>query len=187
MATTREEHVRQRIREEFDRTFEERVARFIEIEHQGVIAGEHFGPASAECLRIYRDGHFISTVMVTQAVADGLWRFILDRNAINAEGRERPEMAAFLVERQILTQEAADAAVRIWGSFRNDVHHMNPKVAKIPFPKLAQQNVTDLATLERELFDVTFDNGKMIPKQPKYWDLQPDGTAKVFLRDWWRE
>ncbi len=96
-------------------------------------------------------------------------------------------MAPILVERGILSQQAADASLRIWRSFRADVVHLNPKVTEIQFPDLARRNVMDLAMIERELFEVTFDNGKIVPKQPKYWDLRPDGTITVFLRDWWIE
>jgi hypothetical protein len=184
---THEERVRLDIRQEFENTLEQRVQRFLEIAHQGVIAGEHFGPASAECLRLYRDGHFISAVMVSQAVAEALFRFVLERNTLRLEN-DRPAVAPILVERGILSQTAADAFVRIWRSFRGDVHHLNPKVTtEIPFPELAKRNVTDLAMVERELFEVAFDNGRILPKQPKYWDLRPDGTAAVYLRDWWIE
>ena len=43
----------------------------------------------------------------------------------------------------------------------------------------------DLATIERELFAVTFgaEAGKLVLVQPRYWDLQEDGTTQVFLRE----
>jgi hypothetical protein len=59
---------------------------------------------------------------------------------------------------------------------------MNPKVASIPFPQLAKSNLKALATVEREIFAVDFKEGKLLPKQPQYWDVEEDGTVPVFLR-----
>ncbi len=165
-----------------EQTIEERVNRYLEVAHQRIIANHHFAAASTECLNLYRDGYFLSTLMMTQAVAEGVFRFVVERNALTQKG-ERPEMAACLVERNILTQGCADAFVRIWKSFRNDVHHMNPNVAKVPFPDLAKRSIADLATIEREIFAFRVNNGKPVPIQPKYWDPSgPDGTTTVFLR-----
>jgi len=182
----RAEAARLDIRSEVESTLNDRVERYLEIGYQGVVAGEHFAPASAECIRLYRDGYFLSAVMVSQAVTEALWRFVLERNAIEATG-DRVEMMPGLVERRILSSQAADAFLRIWRSFRNDVHHLNPKVSTIPFQQLARRNLTDLGQIERELFGVTFDNGRMVPNQQKYWDLRPDGTTVVSLRDMWIE
>ena len=45
--------------------------------------------------------------------------------------------------------------------------------------------MVDLATIEREIFAFTFSNGKLVPVQPRYWDLQADGTTSAFLRNPW--
>ena len=65
---------------------------------------------------------------------------------------------------------------------------MNPEVSTVNFPEVAKQNMDDLAVIERELFAVTFgeDAGKIVLVQPRYWDLQEDGTTtSVFLRNPW--
>lgn len=177
----RRHRVKESIRAELEQTLEERVNRYLEVCHQSIIAGHHFAKASTECLDLYRDGYFLSTVMVSQSVAEGIFRFVLDRNCISPNS-ERPEMAKLLVERGIIPEQCAEAFVRIWKSFRNDVHHMNPKVADVPFTELAKRNVEDLATIEREIFAYRINDGKLAPVQPKYWDLQPDGTVPAFLR-----
>ena len=163
-----------------------------EVAHQGVIPNHHFAVASSECIKLYRDGYLLSAVMVSQSVTEGIWRFVLERNQIQLKelkGGERkinrPAIGAILVKRKIISTECAAAFVRIWGSFRNDVHHMNPKVSTVNFPEVAKQNMDDLAAIERELFAVTFsaDAGKLVLVQPRYWDLQEDGTTPVFLRE----
>jgi hypothetical protein len=182
----RVEIVKRDICAEVERTLDERVERYLEVGYQGVVAGEYFAPASGECIRVYRDGYLLSAVMVSQSVTEALWRFILERNAIEPTGY-RSQMVPALIERRILTREVGDAFVRIERSFRNDVHHLNPKVGSISFRQLARRNLIDLGQIEREIFGVTFDNGRMVPNQPKYWDLRPDGTTTVSLRDMWIE
>ena len=82
----------------------------------------------------------------------------------------------------IISQDCSRASEEIRRSYRNDVHHMNPPVAEIDFPNLAKKNIHNLAVIEREIWDVNFKNGAMIPIQPKYWDINPDGTITVDLR-----
>ena len=48
-----------------EQTREARVDRLLEINKQGIIGDHHFAPASAECIDLYSNGHFIATVMVT--------------------------------------------------------------------------------------------------------------------------
>lgn len=172
---------REAIRAEFEHSLEQRVDRYVEVQHQGIVPNHHFAVASSECLNLYRDGYFLSTVMVSQSVAEGIFHFVLDRNGLSAN-RECPEMAKLLVDREVISGLCADAFVHIWRSFRNDVHHMNPKVARMPIKQLAQRNISDLATIENEIFAWRRNNGKLIPIHAKYWDLQPDGSVPVFLR-----
>ena len=178
----RRHQVRETLRSKFEGTLEGQVNRYIDVYHQNIVAAHHFSEASAECLDLYRDGYFLSTVMVSQSVAEGIFRFVLERNSISPDERERPELAELLVEDSIVSNPCAKAFVRIWRSFRNDIHHMNPKVAGIPFPELAKRNIDDLATIEREIFAYNIHDGKLSPVQSKYWNPNPDGTVPVFLR-----
>ena len=164
-------------------------------EVHGIKPMHHFAKASSECNDLYRDGYLIGAVMMSQAVAEGIWRFVLERNQIQpkklkvggGKKKNRPTIAAVLVGRKIISTECANAFVRIWRSFRNDVHHMNPKISTVNFPEVAKQNMDDLAAIERELFAVTSgeDAGKIVLVQPRYWDLREDGTTSVFLRNPW--
>jgi hypothetical protein len=59
---------------------------------------------------------------------------------------------------------------------------MNPKVDQIDFPQLAKKNIQNLAVVEREVFHVDINEGKLIPKHPEYWDISLDGTVPIYLR-----
>lgn len=92
----------------FDQTLNERVERYLEVAHQGIIPNHHFAAASSECIDLYRDGYSLCAVMLSQAVTEGIWRFVLERNQVEAE-RDRPALAATLVERKVLTAQCAEA------------------------------------------------------------------------------
>lgn len=169
------------LRSALEQTIDQRINRYLEIEHQGIIGNHHFADASSECINLYRDGYFISGVMVSQAVNEGIVKFVAERNGIK-EKKEHSELMKDFTQKEIMSSECTEASERIWRSFRNDVHHMNPKVASIPFQKLAKRNLQDLAIIEKEIFGVNFKDGKLVPHHPQYWDVQKDGTVPVFLR-----
>ena len=104
--------------------------------------------------------------MGSTLVNEGIFRFVAERNSIDRESHE--QFIKELMNGNIISEDCAKASKRIWGSFRNDVHHMNPKVATIPFEALAKRNLQDLSVIEKEIFGVDVNNGKLIPHQPKY-------------------
>lgn len=171
------------LRGSLEATIEQRVDRYLEVSHQPITPNPHFAAASAECIRLYTDGYFLSTVMVTQAVAEAIRRFVLERNEIKPDdGMDGQEVAKLLATKGIISSSCADAFNRIWSSFRNDIHHMNPKVATIDSLALAKRNIQDLAAIEREIFSFEVHDGKIVPLNPKYWDIGADGTTGAFLR-----
>jgi hypothetical protein len=56
-------------------------------------------------------------------------------------------------------------------------------LANIPLESLANSNISDLASIEREIFECTAENGKLLPKNPRYWDIQDDGSVLVYVRN----
>lgn len=195
------------LRSSLEQSIDQRVNRFLEINHQWIIGNHYFATASAECIKLYRDGYYIGAVMMSQAVNEGIIKFIVEKKHINkckqktlkgimfflakifninhhkgTATKSISELIDDLVEKNIISKSCANASKQIWGSFRNDVHHMNPKIATIPFDILAKRNLQDLAIIEKEIFGIDIKNGMLIPHQPKYWDLQNDGTVQAFLR-----
>jgi len=165
-----------------EQTREARVDRYLEVNRQRIIGSHHFACASTECIALYRDGHFIATVMATQAVNEGIIKFVAERNNINYENMTLSALLTNLASQSIFSQDCFEASDQIRRSFRNDVHHMNPPVATINFPELAKKNIHNLAVVEREIWATNFNDGKMIPIYPKYWDINSDGTVTVNLR-----
>jgi hypothetical protein len=179
--------IKQEIESQCMGSIEEKVDRYLEIEHQGIIGGHYFAPASSECIYLYRDGYFIGTVMMSHAINEGIIKFIAERNGIerqrtNGDEKSIEELIDELQKRGIISQDCANASKSIWKSYRNDIHHMNPNVVKIPFNELAQRNIKHLSTIEKEIFGHDIINGAISPHQPKYWNKNPNGTINTFLR-----
>ncbi len=176
--------LRQDLESECLGTIDAKIDRLLEIEHQEIIGDHHFASASAECIGLYRDGYFIGTVMMSHAINEGIVTFVAERNNIHiqktADTRKTiEELVNELRGKDSISTDCADASLSIWKSYRNDVHHMNPKVSTIPFRELAQLNIKRLSVIENEIFGC---DGSLAPHQPKYWDKNPDGTIRAWLR-----
>jgi hypothetical protein len=119
--------------------------------------------------------------MTTQAVCEGLIRFVAERNEI-PPNQDLRDLVAQFQGKGIVSQPCADAMGRILKSFRNDFHHQNPTIAKVPVKDIARRNIEDMATIESEIFDHGVENGTLSPKQPRYWDATENGTYLVNIR-----
>ena len=179
--------LRESIESQCKGSIEQKISRYLEIEHQGIISGHYFANASSECIYLYRDGYFVGAVMMSHAINEGIMKFVAERNSISRskEGgntKTIEELISEFREKNIISKKCADASMKIWKSFRADIHHMNPTVAKIPFQKLAQQNLKYLSIIEKEIFGYDIKDGAIAPHQTKYWDINTNGTTTVFLR-----
>jgi len=90
-----------------EQTREARVDRYLEIDRQRIIGNYHFSRASTEYIHLYRDGHFISTVRTTQAVNEGILKFVADRNSVDYENISRGDLLATLSAKGILDAVAS--------------------------------------------------------------------------------
>jgi len=185
--TMRMQQVKEAIISDFNSSVDQRVGRYMEIGHQWIIGNHHFAVASAECINLYRDGHFIAAVMMSHSINEGIIVFVADRVKLlrDKDGggtKSIEDLIAELEQNRTISKTCVDAARGIYESYRNDVHHMSPKVGSIDFPALARENLKRLAIIESEIFGVDIVDGKINPHQPVFWDLNPDGTVSVFLR-----
>jgi len=170
------------MRQDFDRALEERVNRYLEINHVGIIPNTHFSAASSQCINLYRDGYYIACVMMCQAVNEGIVKFVAERNKDHLS-KSIEVMLQRLRKAKHVTGDFVKSSRAIAKSFRNDVHHMNPTVGKVDFAQVAKDNILRLAQIEEEVFGFTpGDRGTIHLKQPKYWDINPDGTTSGYLR-----
>ncbi len=184
MDTSRREYVANILRMEFEQMLEGRIDRYLSIDHQPVIADHHFSRGSAECINLFRDGYFTACICLTQSVAEGIVKFLQEKNGVSQVKKESKEaLAARMHDAGIVSAHFVDALRRIYRSFRDDFHHMNPKVAEIELEPLASRNIIDLATIEREIFAFSMTGeGRVRPGQPRYWDVDPNGFVPAYVR-----
>jgi hypothetical protein len=184
MVDPRRETLKESLRSRLEQTIDDRVDRFLAVHHQQIAADHHFSHALSESVELYRDGYFLSCVLATQAVNEAIVRFIAERNAVTRlDGEENADLMLRLSANGIVSRDTADAAGRISRSFRNDVHHIDPKVGGLNFEQLAMRNVLALAVIECEIFAFDFGaSGSLVPKQPRYWDIQADQSVPVYVR-----
>lgn len=174
--------VREYLKSRFEATLEERVQRALDVRPQLIVPYHHFSWASNECVYLYRDGYFVATAMSTQAVNEGLLRFVAERNGI-AGNQEPDALVDALLAQNAISAACADAMRRILRSFRNDFHHLNPSISRVPIQGIAKRNIEDLAVVEKEIFEHTIDDERrLVPRQPKYWDVNGNGTVEVLIR-----
>ena len=164
-----------------------KIDRYLEIDHQAIIGGHHFAPASSECIKLYRDGYFIGTVMMSHAINEGIIKFVAERNIIDRQKADNTtktteELIVELQGKNLISENCAISSLVIWKSYRNDIHHMNPSVSNIPFQELAQRNIKHLSAIENEIFGCEIKNGGLVPHQPKYWDENAEGRIGAWLR-----
>ncbi|MDP2930666.1 MAG: hypothetical protein Q8N56_03625 [bacterium] len=167
------------IRQEFEQTLSERVIRYLAVKPHGIIPNTKFAPASSECSLLFRDGHFYGCIALVQAVAEALMRLLCQTNKIPLGEFENNLKQLF--EAEVITDGIRKSFLKIWER-RNDYHHLNPTVEtdRQELEKIAKEKASLLVEAEKEIFSfVPSTDGKLIPKEPKYWE---GCNNQVFLR-----
>ena len=169
------------LQQEFEYSLQQRIDRYLELKPHGIIPNSHFAAVSAECHLLYRDGHYYGTISLTQAVAEALVKFLCKINGWKP-GKVFEDNLEQLEKRGKIVGDLKAKFMELWQR-RNDYHHLNPQVEqdRQKLEQLAKEKLSRLKQIEEELFAYSANNGKLVPKFPKYWD-QKDGKVAVFLR-----
>lgn len=187
------EWTRKQIQEHDERRFEQRVARVLRVKAHRIIPHLWFDAASTECRDLFRDGHFYGCICLSQSVAEGLAKFILEvhQAKVGKSGRPIESCKSPLSGRSLfkrlkklkegtyngrpmcaLSEKCLSAFENIEGGDRDDFHHLNKGVLTDheKLERRAEQCVTALYDIESELFafDVESD-GSVTPHQRQYW------------------
>lgn len=173
--------IRDTLKQEFQITLDQRIARYFEIRPHGIIPNTHFAAVSAESHKLYRDGHYYGTISLVQSVAEALVKFLCQRNGWKPN-KDFEDNIKELKNRDKISNKLVTLFLHIWKD-RNNYHHLNLAIEqdRQKLETLAKDKLTKLKSIEEELFAYTAREGKLIPINPKYWDLKED-TISVFLR-----
>jgi hypothetical protein len=170
------------IKQEFEQTLGSRVNRYLKVKPHGIIPLTEFASVSAECALLFRDGHFYGAIALSQAVAEAVAKFLCQKNGWKPK-KSFEENVAKLETRQFISKDMKDKFLSLWDK-RDDYHHLNPTIEtdRQKLEALAYEKVSLLKEIETEVFRFSIVDGRLVPQNSKYWNLQPDGTAQVFLR-----
>jgi hypothetical protein len=199
------EWIRQQIRADDEVKFNQRVARVQRVKVHRIIPHLWFDVASTECMDLFRDGHFYGCICLSQSVAEGLAKFVLETHRVKIGKQKRPielcekpatgrrlidvlkNLKSGLYNGQpwsVLSEKCLKAFDCIEGGDREDFHHLNKRIIT-DFAKLeerAEQCVTALYDIESELFGFEITDGAITPYQREYWPDAGKKFAKVHLR-----
>ena len=163
----------------------ERAGRYLRARHHGIVADTPFAPASAECIELFRDGHYYGAISLSQAVGEALVRHMCRSNrwkpAANFEENVRD-----LRKRGFVDGPVEGELLRLWEK-RDDYHHLNPTVARdrVELEELALAKIRALGKVERYVFawGPSDTPGAIKLLRPQYWPDKTDGRVGVFLRN----
>ncbi len=199
------ECIRKQIHDDDEARFDQRVARVQRVKIHKIIPHVWFDVASTECRDLFRDGHLYGCICLTQGVAEGLAKFILEvhREKIGREKRpiescKKPATGRPLIDMlkklsggtrngqamKALSDKCLKAFDSIEGGDRDDFHHLNKGVSTElgKLEKRAEECVMALYDIESELFGFDIVGGVLTPYQPQYWPDAGKKYAKVYLR-----
>lgn len=159
------------LRTHFEQSLPERVRRRQEAPVHAAIPAEWFSAATRECRDLYVDGHFYGAICLTQAVAEGISKFLTTRNGHRDSGNQNSRNA-MLTKRGVISREAYLAFKTIEGGDRNDYHHLNANI-ETDLEKLevrAGECVRALFEIQIEVFAFSVgEGGTMVVANPRYW------------------
>jgi hypothetical protein len=170
------------LKQYFLATLDERISRYQELDFIKITPNAHFASVSAECILLYRDGHFLACIALCQAVAEAIVRLMCERSKFSSISNDYEKNVEKLYKRNI-KPDCNELFKEIWKS-RNEYHHLNPEIPieKNELHELAKSKILTLHRIESTVFEFTIINGTISPKYLKYWDVKEDGLLNVFLR-----
>jgi len=166
----RKKEVEDTLRQEFEQSLPEKVRRLSELNTPWLIPYHHFASASAECILLFRDGHFHGCISLVQAVTEALTRFLCEKNRFRPK-KNFEENIEKLLQRGFITPQQNDYFLKIWRK-RHDYHHLNKSILKDrqALEVLAKKYLNLQHKIQREIFHFDIREGKIMPRHVKYWD-----------------
>ncbi len=163
-------------------TLDERISRYQELDFIKITPNAHFASVSAECILLYRDGYFLACIALCQAVAEAIVRLMCKRSKFTSISNDYEKNVENLRKRKI-EPDCNQLFEEIWIG-RDDYHHLNPGISteKNKLQKIARGKIVTLHKVESVVFEFAIKDGAILPKYPKYWDINKDGLINVFLR-----
>ncbi len=169
--------------QECEVTATERVDRYLRANYHGIIPSTPFSHASAECINLFRDGHFYVSISLSQAVGEAIVRYICQSNNWRPSKHFENNVSK-LKDRGFINDDVQKQLLVLWEK-RDDYHHLNSNVAtdRVTLEQLALEKISGLAAIEAWVFSYSYANGALVLQFPQYWPKTGPDTVAVFLRN----
>jgi hypothetical protein len=170
------------LKQDFIGTLDDRISRYQELDFVKITPDAHFASVSAECILLYRDGYFLACIALCQAVAEAIVRLICERSKFTSISDNYEKNVEKLHNRNI-KPDCNQLFKEIWAG-RHDYHHLNPGIPteRNKLQEIARNKIVTLHKIESTVFEFAVKDGAILPKYPKYWNINKDGLINVFLR-----
>lgn len=148
-----------------------------------IIPHEFFSAASAECKEMYVTGCFYGCITLCQSVAEGLSKFLAEKNGVRVKNGFTARVGR-LKQEGVISEVAADAFDTVHSEDRDAFHHLNNDVEQ-DHKKLearALECLDALYTVESEVFAYDLQEGRIKPKNKKYWPRAGEDSLLVNVR-----
>lgn len=169
------------IRQQFESTFEAQVQRRLKTKIHQILPLHFFIGPLRECGDLFVSGHYYGCISLAQAVAERLSKFV----AVKKKLREKNPFGK-RIERlrraKIIPDNVVSAFLSIYKG-RDDYHHLNKNIPQdqLKLYEKALGCITDLETIESEIFAYTIENGEVLPTHKLYWPIENDNMIPVHV------
>jgi len=152
----------------------------------------HFAPPACEARQMYRMGYYYGCIMVSQATAEALARYIAKAKHLAASysieqdrrngGVSQAERIEYMKQKKVISIQAFKHFRKILNHKRNSFHHMNSDVPveSKKLQTMAFECVASLYSIEGAFLGFGGD-GKVVVNDRELWDVKPDGSVAGFI------
>ncbi len=160
----------------------ERVDRYLQVEHHRLIAGTSFASASAECIGLFRDGHFYGCISLSQAVGEAIVRHMCRSNSWRP-AKDFEENLRILKQRKFIDDATEADCLELWEQ-RDSYHHLDNNIAtdRATLERLALSKIRALAKVESWVLAFSTSDAGFILQHPQYWPRTGERTVGMFIR-----
>ena len=167
--------VEESIKNEVLQSLSDRASRFLEVRDTILVPNGPFAAPIIECVKQFRDGHYIGCIALTQAVVEAvirhIWQVKLKKRS--NQGGDFDKCLDDLHKKRFVTKEWKTKLEQIWTD-RNKFHHLLPSVdlGSHDLEEMARNTLKLLNELEGEFFGFTMQGEIVVPDHPEYWSIQ---------------
>jgi hypothetical protein len=183
---TDRQQVESAFRAEDQQTLAARVERALQVRGLSLVPYGPFAAPSAECLDHFRNGQYYGCIALVQGVTEAIVRYIWQLKL----GKKRKSTGDFdknlnaIHQKGFVPDEIRTKIDLIWAD-RNNYHHLNPSIDSPGrnLEDIAREKMFLLGDVESYFFAFSILNGRLVPKNPEYWQLS-NGETLVYVRCW---